>query len=97
MKALLPGITVEEVNALANKFITKKNRVVIITGPDKEGVVQPSEEEVLAMLDAAEQMTITPYEEENLGAALMSTLPIAGTVAATGTIEKLIVAYIRVE
>jgi zinc protease len=89
IKALLPGITLEEINALADKFITKENRVVIITGPDKEAVVQPTEAEVLAMLDAAEQMTITPYEEENIGAALMSILPIAGTVANTGTIEKL--------
>lgn len=89
IKALLPGVTLEEVNALADQFITKENRVVIITGPDKEGVVQPSEEEVLAMLDAAEQMTITPYEEENLGTALMSTLPIAGTVASSKAIEEL--------
>jgi zinc protease len=89
IKALVPGITVEEVNALASQFITKENRVVVITGPDKEGVVLPSEEEVLAMLDAAGELKIEPYAEENLGASLMSTLPIAGTVAATKNIEDL--------
>ena len=89
IKALLPGVTLEEVNALADQFITKENRVVIITGPDKEGVVQPTEEEVMAMLDEAGQMKITPYAEENLGTALMSTLPVAGAVAATKTVDKL--------
>ncbi|RLD25176.1 MAG: insulinase family protein [Bacteroidetes bacterium] len=89
IKALVPGITVEEVNALANQFITKENRVVVITGPAKEGVVLPSEEEVLAMLDAAGELKIEPYAEENLGTSLMSTLPIAGTVAATKNIEDL--------
>lgn len=89
IKALLPGVTLEEVNSLADQFITKENRVVIITGPEKEGVIQPTEEEVLAMLDAAGQMEITPYAEENLGTALMSTLPVAGAVAATKTVDKL--------
>jgi zinc protease len=89
IKTLLPGVTLEEVNALADRFITKENRVVIITGPDKEGVIQPTEEEVMAMLDEAGQMKITPYAEENLGTALMSTLPVAGAVAATKTVDKL--------
>ena len=89
IKALLPGIALEEVNALADQFITKENRVVIITGPDKEGVVQPTEEEVLAMLNAAGEMKVEPYAEENLGTAIMSTLPVAGTVASSKSIEDL--------
>jgi zinc protease len=89
MKALLPGITLEEVNALADQFITKENRVVIITGPDKEGVVQPTEAEVLTMLDAAGKMKIEAYTEENLGTTLMSTLPVTGTVASSKSIDHL--------
>ena len=89
IKALLPTIKVEEINALASQFITKENRVVVITGPDKEGVILPSEEEVLAMLDAAGEMKVEAYAEENVGSALMTTLPIAGTVAAKKDNEDL--------
>jgi zinc protease len=89
MKALLPGISLEEINALADQFITKENRVVVITGPDKEGVVLPTEKDVLAMLDEASQMKITPYEEETVGSVLMRSLPVAGSVTATKTNDKL--------
>ncbi len=89
MKALLPGITLDEVNALAEKWITKENRVVIITGPQKEGVKLPTEEEVLAMLNQAGQKEITAYEEEAVAASLMTTLPKPGKVTATKKIEKL--------
>ena len=89
MKSLLPGISLNEVNALAEQWITKNNRVVIITGPEKEGVVLPTEEEVLTMLNEADQMDITAYEEEEVASALMTTLPQPGTVAATKEIEKL--------
>lgn len=89
IKALLPGISLEEVNGLASQFITKENRVVVITGPDKEGVVQPTEEEVLAMLDAASQMKISAYEEEDLGEVLMNTIPVTGSVASTSAIDNL--------
>jgi len=97
IKQLLPGISLEEVNALANQFITKENRVVVITGPDKEGVVQPSEEEVLAMLNEAAELKITPYEEEDLGGALMTIMPKPGMVASTNIIEELNVTEISFE
>lgn len=89
MKALLPGIKLGEVNDLAKQWITRQNRVVVITGPDKEGVTLPSESEVLAMLNDADQMKITPYEEGNLQSSLMSTLPVAGKVTDRKEIENL--------
>ncbi len=83
MKAFLPTITLGEVNALAEKWITNSNRVVIVMGPEKEGVVPPTEEEIRKMLDEAAQMQVTPYAEEDLGTELMATMPVAGKTAGT--------------
>ena len=89
VKSLLPSITLEEINELASQWITDENRVVIITGPDKEGVTQPTKEEVLAMLAEAENLEIAPYAEEEMGSELMTSLPKAGAVSSTKYIDNL--------
>ena len=89
VREVVPGISLEEVNSLAPTWITKENRVVIITGPEKEGVSYPSEAEVLAMLDEAEAIEIEPYAEEDLGSSLMATVPVAGKVEARKSFDEL--------
>jgi zinc protease len=58
---LLPTISVEEINVLAQKWIRPDSRVIIITGPDKEGVTMPDEASVLAMMDAVDAADVAPY------------------------------------
>ncbi len=60
----LPTIKVEELNALAKKWITDKNRVVVITGPEKEGVVMPNEDKILAIINDVKNENLTAYEDE---------------------------------
>jgi zinc protease len=88
MKAFLPTIELEEVNALASKWITDENRVVIVTGPEKEGVVQPTEDEIRKMLDEADNMEITAYVEEEIGSDLMPELPEPGKKLFTKKLSK---------
>jgi len=83
MKSFLPTIQLDEVNKLASMWITNSNRVVVVMGPEKEGVVQPTEDEIRKMLDEASQMQIMPYAEEDLGTELMAVLPTPGRVAST--------------
>jgi len=80
IKQYLPGIKLEEVNALAANWIKGTNRVVVITGPDKEGVTLPTEDDIRRMLDEAEKMEIIAYEEEDLGTELMEASPTPGKV-----------------
>ncbi len=58
---LMSGITIEEVNSLAKKWLTEENQVVVITAPDKQGVNVPTEKEVLAILSDASLKKVTPY------------------------------------
>lgn len=84
----LPEVTLEEVNQLADEFITDENRVVLITAPEKEGVSVPSEEEVSSILDEAENMQVEAYVDQAVAGSLMEELPQPGKV----TEEKKLVA-----
>ncbi|WP_246203011.1 M16 family metallopeptidase [Fulvivirga lutimaris] len=86
-KKVLPTITVEEVNALAKKWISNSNRVVVITGPEKEGVVMPTEEEVKKILFKAQLAKITPYDDGTVGAELLEEKPTAGKIASRKELE----------
>lgn len=57
----IPTITLEEVNNLAKNWITDENRVVVVTGPEKEETPLPTEAEVLSILDNVSQQDIAPY------------------------------------
>jgi zinc protease len=59
----LPTITLEEVNQIGKDWITDENRVVVITGPEKEESVVPEESEVRNILDKVEGMEVEPYED----------------------------------
>jgi len=81
VKAILPTITIEEVNAVSKKFKEEKNRFVYVMGPDPKGSQKlPEGAELLAAIDAKEKADIKPYEEKIVAATLMTTEPRAGKV-----------------
>lgn len=62
-QSFIPGITLEEVNALAKQWIIPENRVIVVTAPEMEGVLVPSETEVLSILEQVEKSPIDAYED----------------------------------
>ena len=50
MNAVAPNIPVEAINQTIKQLIGDENMVIAITGPKKEGLVYPTEEELLAVL-----------------------------------------------
>ena len=70
MKKMLPQVSLKDVNSLVNGYIKDDNRVVIFTGPEKENAKKPSEQEVLAILNAGTD-NIKPYEEGTLATSLL--------------------------
>ena len=86
VKQLLPGITLEEVNAASKLFDGDKNRLVYVMGPEaKAGSSLPSGEELLASIDAREKATLKPYEEKAIAATLLSREPKSGRVLSRKT------------
>ncbi|MBN1767019.1 MAG: insulinase family protein [Prolixibacteraceae bacterium] len=69
-KEILPTITVEEVSAKANEWITQKNRAIIITGPTEAEHL--SEAEAKAIIAKVEAMDVKPYVDAAAGSSLIS-------------------------
>ncbi len=79
----LEGITLEEVNALAKKWISEKgdNATCIIMAPKKEGLTLPTEAEIHQIFDEfIPNATIEPLKEETVAKELMKTKPTAGKI-----------------
>ncbi|RXK62398.1 insulinase family protein [Lacibacter luteus] len=91
VKELLPGITIDEVNALVNKYVKAvDNRFTYITQPEpKAGEKLPETKELLAYFSAAEKAEIKPYEDKAVASTLIETKPVAGKVTATKKDAKL--------
>ena len=63
-QAFMPSITLDEINALSKKWLTESNRVIVATGPEKEEVPMPSEDDIRNVLSEVANMELTPYEDE---------------------------------
>jgi zinc protease len=85
-KELIPTIKLTEVNQLAEKWITKENRSVVLTAPAKEGLKIPTEEYIVQILDEVEKMEVEPYKDKFLDMPLMAEEPKSGSVSASKSI-----------
>jgi zinc protease len=85
----LPEITLPEINALAREWFTDKNRLVVLTAPDKPGLAVPDETKLAAVIKAAPNKDLKPYVDTVTSAALLDPLPVGGTIAKTVTKEAI--------
>lgn len=84
----LPTITLDEVNHLAREWITEENRVISVTGPEKEGFTLPTEEELLAAFNEVSEQDIEPYVDQQRDAPLLPEPPTPGSVVDETTIPE---------
>ncbi len=87
-KTFIPEITLEEVNQLAEKWITPENRVVVVTAPEKENVEVPGKEEIFALLEAVEQTELEPYEDTASDTPLLTEKPGGSPVVSEKPVEE---------
>jgi zinc protease len=60
-KRLLPEIKLEDINALAKKWITDDNIAIVVTAPEKEGIKLPTESEIKGIIATSKTVKLTPY------------------------------------
>lgn len=80
MNQIAPNIPVEQVNKYVQDMINEDNFVISLTGPEKEGMVYPTEEELLLAFFKARQEPVEPYLETVSDEPLMSDLPAPGEI-----------------
>lgn len=88
MQKLLPTISLEETNKLINGYIKEDNRVVILTGPEKDGMVKPTEQEVLNSMKI-DKSTIKAYVDEAVAESLLRNPVKKGSVVKKDTNDKI--------
>lgn len=92
-REVMPTITLAEVNDLAKDAITPENRVIVVTGPEKEGVKYPTEAEILDLLKRSETAKLTPYVDNAVTEPLVAELPTTATIKAERTDATLGITY----
>lgn len=80
VQKLMPMISAQLVNMIAQQLISDKNVVISVTGPEKEGLIYPSTQELLAVFKDAATEDITAYAEEVSNEPLITQLPAPGTI-----------------
>ena len=79
-KKALPTIQLDEINGLISNYLHEDNRVVVLTGSDKEGTPKITEQQVADLLAEVEKADIKPYEDSDLGESLMTKMPKIGAI-----------------
>jgi zinc protease len=88
-KRFLPEITLAEINKLAREWFptTSQNRLVVVTAPQKPGLVIPDEAKLTSVIKAATAKELKPYVDTVASAVLLETPPAPGKIANTSTNE----------
>ncbi|MCD8270697.1 MAG: insulinase family protein [Parabacteroides sp.] len=74
------AIPVEQVNNYIQDMIGEKNIVISLTGPEKEGITYPTDEELLRDFMKAQRIPVDPYKETLSNEPLISELPAPGMI-----------------
>lgn len=85
---LLPQVGLNDINEYSKGLVKPDNRVVVITGPEKEGLVKVTEEEVLEALHINSE-EITPYEDSKAVTSLLRNEVKSGSIVKKETDDKI--------
>ncbi len=75
---LLPLISLNDVNALATEWITDENMVIIVTAPEKEGVLVPTEKQMLDIIASSKNKELAPYVDKFKAEPLVNEADLVG-------------------
>jgi len=93
VKAMLPSINLQVVNQIASSYMTEKNFVFTLSGPEKAGLTYPTNDELLQEIAAAKAATYEAFKDSVSNDPLIPKMPKPGKVKTSvenkelGTIE----------
>jgi zinc protease len=71
-KSYLPTVTVDQVNNLVKQWMKLENQVITVTGPEKEGVKIPTEQEIKIAVTEVLNSKIEPFVDKAIPTELIS-------------------------
>jgi zinc protease len=82
-RRFLPEITLDEVNAIAKEWFPERNQLIVVSAPEADGVVLPTEAELAADLKSAMRKPLQPYVDTVGSQQLMEHMPEPGSIVKT--------------
>lgn len=79
VQALLEQIPAELINEFAKSLITEENFVLLYKAPEKEGLIHPTESQLLEVVESVENMEIQAPESEEIAAELLDSSALKGS------------------
>jgi len=89
VQAILPTISVADFNQHMGKWISSKNVVLVVQGPEGDSVEHLSEGASMAIMEEVAAAEIEPYEDEALAESLISNEPAPAAIVSEKKLEVL--------
>jgi zinc protease len=86
---LIPGITLDEINERADQWISDDNRVITVSGPEKEDAGIPDEAALLAVFDGVNKLAVAPWVDKVRDEPLVASEPETGRVVEETVLSEL--------
>ncbi len=88
-RELMPSITLDEINARADQWITEENRVILVSGPETEAAGIPDEQDVLAVFDELATVETHAWVDRTRDEPLVSEQPNPGRIVSESFVDEL--------
>ncbi len=88
-KKVVPTVTLAQTNEVIKNLVKEDSRVIVLTGPKKDGVVMPNEAQVNGVFGEVAKADLKPYEEKETIKNLVKPFKSNASIAKTETDTKL--------
>ncbi|MFO7848415.1 MAG: insulinase family protein, partial [Spirochaetia bacterium] len=85
---IIPEITLETMEDIHNRYMSSENSVVVITGPEKDDLEYPDEEEIDSIFREVDEAKVAPYSDDFEGESLIGEKPEPGEIVEEEHIEN---------
>jgi len=89
MNKYLPEVTLQDMNDLALHWIIDTNRVVVVTAPQKVGLILPSENDIYNIIEKTSHEELKAYKDKLTEEKLLKEIPNPGKIIKETTTTKI--------
>ena len=79
-RAVIPTVTLDEVNAAARRYAALRDRVVLVSGPERAGLARPGEARLAFVADSVTRSELAAWTETVSDAPLLASVPPPGRI-----------------
>jgi zinc protease len=85
---IIPEITMDDVNGISQDLLSEENRVILVTAPQNETIILPTEESLGNIFQSVNNLAIEPYSDDFNERELLIDKPVGSEVHVTRFFEN---------